>query len=254
LVDRGSRNHTYLNGVCVESGKPHILELGAIVAFGHLAESWQLVDASEPVVSVVESGTQAQLLGTDGVIGVPSDEDPQCTVYRGADGFWKLERADFATINIDDGYAWETVEKRWRFCCPRVVRPTVTSEQRAQPPVSTLWFAVSRDQEFVELTVEYPNRTVNLGSRAHNYLLLILAKARNEDRLAELPDTTCGWVYKDELAESLHVTPQQVDGEVFRIRKHFAQHGLEESGTIIERRLRTKQLRLGSPRIRITEL
>ena len=56
---------------------------------------------------------------------------------------------------------------------------------------------------------------------------------------------------KEELADGLQMTPQQVDGEVFRIRKHFSQHGLPESTTIIERRPRTKQLRLGVVSVRV---
>ena len=56
---------------------------------------------------------------------------------------------------------------------------------------------------------------------------------------------------KDELADGFKMTPQQVDGEVFRIRKHFGQHGLPESTTVIERRPRTKQIRLGVALIRI---
>ena len=56
---------------------------------------------------------------------------------------------------------------------------------------------------------------------------------------------------KDELADGFKMTPQQVDGEVFRIRKHFTQHGLPESTTIIERRPRTKQIRLGLMQLRI---
>jgi hypothetical protein len=56
---------------------------------------------------------------------------------------------------------------------------------------------------------------------------------------------------KDALADGFKITPQQIDGEVFRIRKHFAQHGLAESATIIERRPRTKQIRLGLGQVRV---
>jgi hypothetical protein len=49
----------------------------------------------------------------------------------------------------------------------------------------------------------------------------------------------------------LKMTPQQVDGEVFRIRKHFTQHGVLESTLVLERRPRTKQLRLGIGKLRI---
>ena len=97
-------------------------------------------------------------------------------------------------------------------------------------------------------------RVVNLGNRSHNYLLLILARARLQDSEAGLPDTSCGWMYKEDLAKALRMTPTQIDGEVFRIRKHFARHELAEAATIIERRNRTSQLRIGIRQLKITRV
>jgi hypothetical protein len=254
LADRGSRNGTLLNGSPVEPGRPRVLERGVVLTFGHPDESWEFVDAGEPQVGVLALDSAEQLLGTDGVIGIPSDDDPACTVYRDTDGCWKLELPDTPPHVIEDGYTWTASGRPWRFSCPSLVGATATSEQRSEPRRSTLCFGVSRDEEFVELTLESPSNTVNLGSRGHNYLLLLLARARSQDREAGLPESTCGWLYKEDLADSLRITPQQVDGEIHRIRKHFAQHGLEESSTIVERRTRTKQLRLGATDVRITAL
>jgi hypothetical protein len=97
----------------------------------------------------------------------------------------------------------------------------------------------------VELSLVYPGRNVPLGSRSLNYLLLTLARQRLADRAAGLPEASCGWMDKEQLADGFKMTPQQVDGEVFRIRKHFSQHGLAEASTVIERRPRTKQIRVG---------
>jgi hypothetical protein len=97
-------------------------------------------------------------------------------------------------------------------------------------------------------------KIVNLGHRHHNYLLLVLARARERDALAGLPDTSCGWMYKEDLADALQTTPTQIDGEIFRIRRHFARMNLPEAATIIERRNRTNQIRIGLSRIRITKL
>ncbi|MFZ5894980.1 MAG: FHA domain-containing protein [Myxococcota bacterium] len=245
LVDRGSRNGTLVDGVQVEAGKPYALELGSVVAFGHREECWQLVDIGPPQVAIVCLDTNVELLDTVGVIGVPSDDDPICSVYRDTDGLWKLEYPDTPPAMIEDGYTWEVAGQRWRFSCPKLVGPTATSETQLAGRSGRLHFVVSRDEEFVELTIEYARRSLSLGSRSHNYLLLVLARARSEDRAAGLSESSCGWRYKEDLADALRMTPQQVDGEVHRIRKHFGQHGLEESSTIIERRPRTKQLRLG---------
>jgi hypothetical protein len=87
-----------------------------------------------------------------------------------------------------------------------------------------------------------------------NYLLLTLARARLADMQNGIPDTSCGWVYKDDLANALNMTPAQVEGEVYRIRRHFARFRLPETGLIIERRGRTGQLRIGMSRLKITRL
>jgi hypothetical protein len=110
---------------------------------------------------------------------------------------------------------------------------------------------VSSDEDFVELSLEYPQRSVPLGSRSHNYLLLTLARQRLADRAAGLAEPSCGWMDKEQLADGFKITPQQVDGEVFRIRKHFSQHGLPEATTIIERRPRTKQIRVGVAELQV---
>jgi hypothetical protein len=99
--------------------------------------------------------------------------------------------------------------------------------------------------------LEYERRRIALGTRGHNYLLLTLARRYLADSAAGVSPGSSGWVDKDDLAEGLRMTPPQIDGEVFRIRKHFAQHGLKEAATIIERRARTKQVRLGIRRIHI---
>ena len=55
-------------------------------------------------------------------------------------------------------------------------------------------------EDFVELALEYPERRVALGSRSHNYLMLTLARQWLSDRAANLPQASCGWMDKDELA------------------------------------------------------
>jgi hypothetical protein len=116
-----------------------------------------------------------------------------------------------------------------------------------------LHFRVSSDEEFVELSLEYEHRLVVLGGRQHNFLLLTLARARLDDAARDLPDADCGWVYKEQLAQGLLMTSPQVDGEVYRIRRHFGHHGVPQAATIIERRTGTTQLRIGMARLQIVK-
>jgi pSer/pThr/pTyr-binding forkhead associated (FHA) protein len=249
LRDRGSRNGTRVNGELVEPGRAYLLVEGALLGFGHADEVWVLRDATPPEVMIVAVDTGDALLGRDGIIGLPSNEDPRCTVYRGLDGSWRLEHPDRPAVVLENGKVFEVADRAFRFCCPEFVGSTVTAEQVNESRQGTLHFAVSGDEEFVTLDLEYARHRVSLGSRSHNYLLLLLARARLKDKDAGVVESSCGWVYKEELADALKTSPEQIDGEVFRIRRHFGQHGLEEAACIIERRPRTKQLRIGIPRI-----
>ena len=251
VLDRGSRNGTQLNGAMLEPGRGYRLLRDAIVTFGHADERWVLVDAGEPETMAVSVETGQALLGAQGLIGLPSSKQPECTLYLAPDGLWKIEHPNGEVEALSDGQIIDCAGQKFRFCCPSSNSAIETLSLAHERVVPTLHFAVSSDEDFVELTLEYPERRVPLGSRSHNYLMLTLARQMLADRAANLPEASCGWMDKDELADGFKMTPQQVDGEVFRIRKHFTQHGLPESTIIIERRPRTKQIRLGLTLLRI---
>lgn len=251
LLDRGSRNGTQLNGALLEPGRAYRLMKDAVLTFGHADERWALVDAGEPQTMAVSLETGQALLGAQGLIGLPSGESPECTLYSGQDGSWKVEQANGEVESIVDGRIIECAGQRFRFCCPTSHSATEALSVKPEGAPPTLHFMVSSDEDFVELRLEYSERRVPLGSRSHNYLMLTLARQMLADRAANLPEASCGWMDKDTLADGFKMTPQQVDGEVFRIRKHFTQHGLPESMTIIERRPRTRQIRLGLTQVRI---
>jgi hypothetical protein len=250
VIDRGSHNGTQLNGRPLETGRAHALKQGDVLAFGHPDEAWELADPAEPGVTVVALDTGQAVDGAEGVIGVPSSDEPLCTVFRDIDGRWKLELPEQPLVALADGAEFEVAGRRFRLLCPSGVSRTATSDTAAaEVEAASLLFSVSRDEEFVELTVRRGDRLTPLGTRSHNYLLLTLARARLEEAKLDLPDSARGWVDKEELADALRMTPPQIDGEVFRIRQHFGQHGLDEAATIIERRPRTRQLRIGLNRI-----
>jgi hypothetical protein len=116
---------------------------------------------------------------------------------------------------------------------------------------SELHFFVSSDEEFTELRVHNARGRLDLGARSHNYLLLLLARCYVTDVSNGVTQANCGWMDKVELAEALKIAPEQIDGEVLRIRKHFAHRGAPEASSIIERRPRTRLLRIGIPTLHI---
>jgi FHA domain len=253
LLDRGSRNGTHLNGKLVEPGQDVALEQGAVIAFGHPDERWVLVDVGPPQPSVVCLETGVRLESVDGVIGLPSAESPDCVLFQGVDGAWRLELPDQSTLAIDDDETFQFANVRWQFCCPRALSSTTAVDVQSDVAESSLLFRVSSDEEFVELSLKHANRLLALGARQHNFLLLTLARTRLADAASQLPEADCGWVYKEQLAQGLLMTSQQVDGEVFRIRRHFGHHGVPQAATIIERRPGTTQLRIGMARLQIVK-
>jgi hypothetical protein len=119
---------------------------------------------------------------------------------------------------------------------------------------AALSFSVSRDEEHVELQVTNAGRTHNLGAHSFHYLLLTLARRRLADAAAGLSETSCGWIYLEDLAHDPSMLPPQLNIDVFRIRKQFEAIGVADPAGIIERRPRTRQLRIGVGRISIVRL
>jgi hypothetical protein len=75
-------------------------------------------------------------------------------------------------------------------------------------------------------------------------LLLILARQREQDVRAGLDERLQGWVHQEALARALASEPENINVDVFRLRRRFERH-FQNAATIIERRARTGQLRLG---------
>jgi hypothetical protein len=243
LRDLGSRNGTLVDGVRVLR-TPQSIKRGAVLCFGTSEESWTLVDASPPLPLLfpLDGGPPVAIIGD--LIALPSSEDPSVTLFRDADGGWRLERGDEATIPLDTGDTVRVGNFQWRFRDPgSLVRTTEFVQSDTSEPV--LSFTVSSDEEHVELRADVADVQIDLGASPRYYLLLTLARQRAADRVAGLSETSCGWVYQDDLMRSLGVGQQQLNIDVFRIRRQVSDKGLPGAATIIERRPRTRQLRLG---------
>lgn len=254
LKDLGSRNGTFVDQRRLEPGGQQIVRAGARLAFGHLGQEWVLEDDAPPSVMLVPLGEGENVLAEGGLLVVPSAEEPQAAIYRGADGQWLIERDDEPTGPILDQALVQVAGRVWRFCCPNTVAPTSLVSGDLEVQKLALRFAVSRDEEHVELKVKTSSLTIDLGSRTHHYLLLTLARMRLKDAATGLPSTAAGWMYQDDLVEQLHTSPAQLNVEVFRIRQQFASLNLRDAATIIERRPRARQLRIGVQELEISVL
>lgn len=250
VKDLGSRNGTLVNDLAIKPGAAMRLTSGDRISFGRREQTWELIDDSPPRVMVVPVDGRGEPLFAEGdMLAVPSQEDPRATVFRASDGVWCLERDD-EIAPLVSGQVFEAGGQRFRFSCPDFVAETSTVSSRREPARVDLArlrliFRVSQDEEHVEVRAAIGDRTMDLGSRGHNYLLLLLARRRMTDTSESLKETACGWMYNDDLVRSLKTSPERLNIDIFRIRKQFAGIGLADAAGIVERRPTTRETRIG---------
>jgi FHA domain len=255
LKDLGSRNGTFLDGERIKPAQEYPLRLGSRISFGKSDNEWEMVDVSMPRVMVVPLDAGEPIMMESDMLALPSSEDPRVTIYR-ADTLWVLEQPNEVISPIANLQTFEVAGRVWRFCYVDMVAKTSMAHGAVDVEVRHLQlvFSVSSDEEHVHLQISCAGRTIDLGARSFNYLLLTLARQRVLDAANGLPEEACGWVYQEDVEHDPSMAPQQMNLDVFRIRRHLAAKGVVDAACIIERRPRTRQIRIGSGLISIVTL
>jgi hypothetical protein len=255
IRDLGSRNGTHVDGNSLEPGSARLLSLGARISFGRPEQTWVLVDDAGPhaVVTLLDAPQDIVVIEHD-ILPLPSTEQPLVTVFRRADGTWKAEQED-AIVTLVDGQVLEVAGRKWRFNCPRIESRTTTIDWphavQLDLQVIALAFRVSADEEHVQLQLRTNSGEIDLGSRAHNYLLLHLARQRLIEEAQGMANTASGWLHREALLSALRTDRERLNLDVFRIRKQFALAGVRDASNVIERRPDTGQLRIGAGRLSV---
>lgn len=256
LKDLGSRNGTKVDEKPLEAGEAVRLEKGMKIAFGRSEQLWEVDDVAPPLPMLVPIGEPTNPLVIDSdVVALPSQDNPLATVYHAPDGSWNLEHED-ALVKLVSGQIFEVGHRLWRLSCPTTLANTIEDPARASSELSgiALRFRVSADEEHVELSLKRKGEAADLGSRTHNYLLLLLARQRMADVDQGLTDAGCGWVYRDDLISQLRTDRERLNIDIFRIRKQFSAAGVADAAGIIERRPGSGQLRIGIRALEIVRL
>lgn len=248
LRDHSSRNGTRVDGRDLEPGKPCLVHRSCIIEFGTPRERWTLYDDGPPnPFALAQDGTL--VVGSESVLALPSQDSPEVTVFQLADQSWVLE--DGCELRtLDEQAHVVAADTHWTIYLPRPADGTIdVNPVRSRPLVSQihLRFRVSRNEERVEIHVEYAGRSIPLAVRAHGYMLLTLARQRLRDakRLAEADQ---GWLHRDELARMLAMEPSHLYVAILRARKQFAEARVADAIRIIERRA-SCELRIGCPNL-----
>jgi pSer/pThr/pTyr-binding forkhead associated (FHA) protein len=246
LQDLGSLNGTFLNGQRVEVGARVLLRVGARLRFGEETREWLMADADPPEAAAVALDDGTRIKPHDGLIVLPSGDEPELSIYRQADGNWIAEGADRVWALEPDEIVLAGT-RRFRFEPGAAVYATSASMHHLPTPAAVaLEFVVSRNEEQVDLTIVHGGKRTGLRPRAHTYLLLTLARLRMQDQAqAELPQSSHGWIEQSRLLKMLATTPAQLALDIYRARRQFSDAGVVDSAQLVERRASSRELRLG---------
>ncbi|WP_323137479.1 FHA domain-containing protein [Paraliomyxa miuraensis] len=227
MQDLRSRNGTYVDGQRLVPGQPVPVARGAALGFGHPSE-YEMIDAGppEPVATGVEP-TEGVVEGQGARLLLPDPADPELVVVH-RDGRWWLERDGTRSI-VEDGDVVCGERGSWSLWLPELVPSTLdVSDGSVDPPTLAsvelrLSVAGAEDEraELVELVVSRGDRSTPLEPRAHHRPLLLLAKARRDDRSHHLEEER-GWVEQEALCDQLGYTTGRLHVEIHRLRREFA--------------------------------
>lgn len=247
LQDLGSRNGTFVNGQLVPTGSRTCLRLGSELRFGSCAQSFVLADAGGPVTSVVELGTGQRITAADDLIALPHEAAPELFISCDVRGKWIAEHGE-RVWELEELEVLSLGAAQYRFEPAAAVYATKAgASQQLTPRSLSLDFLVSRDEEYVEVTIVHGAGTIPLRPRAHGYLLLTLARLRQADDANQLGPESRGWVHQDRLLKMLATSPTQLALDIHRARKQFSESGVSDAAQLVERRSTTRELRLGVP-------
>jgi hypothetical protein len=238
--DLGSRNGTWVDGERLEPLSSRPLPQGAALTFG-LEAGYQLVEDGAPRAFAVGEDEGALVVGTPDLLELPDEQDPAVSLLLTEAG-WRMEGSDEP---LPPEPALEARGRRFRVSLPDRVLPTLEREETDAPPSLGLKFVLDPDGRLQELLQLGAQQDLPLKARSHGETLLWLARARLEDRARGLPEEEQGWVYLPDVLQQLRLTESALNVHVFRARQQLGDH------RVIERRLRTLQLRLGLVRLEV---
>lgn len=248
--DLGSRNGTFVNGGRLEAGQPVALGEGARLAFGVEGEVWELVENGPPAALAEHVSSGEIRTATDGILALPNEADPAAEVFaKGRE--WRLEM-DGESRALADSEVITIRGEAWRVRVPEAVEGTVAVDSGPSLSTVRIRFAVSRDEEHVQITLLHRGSEIVLEAREHGYTLLTLARTRSAD--AELPGSEQGWVDRDRLLKMLGVDANSLNVSIYRARGQLAAAGLEGAAGIVEVRRGARRIGLDPERMEIVPL
>lgn len=247
IKDLGSRNGTFVDGVRLNPGTNVKCGAGSRVAFGDPEQPWEMADDEAPGAMVIREDTGEIREAEADLLVLPSDENPEVSIYRNGTGQWVKETTDGQVAPIRDLANVMTSEATFRVELPPANEDRSLLELRLAVETLGLRFAVPRNEQQVEITLLHHRREIPLEPREHAYVLLTLARARLEDE--GLPADQRGWRDRELLERKLAVDSQALNVAIHRARHQLSQAGVHNAAQIVE--VKRRKRRLGTDRVQI---
>lgn len=248
--DLGSLNGTFVNGERLEASLARELVAGDELKFGLDFGVFHLSSAAPAEAFARRLSDGVEVVAASELLGLPSPTRPTLQIMPLGLGW--LCSGDAGDYPIGDGEVVNAGGEQWRVFLPGGDEETRRSGGSMRVRQLGLTFRVSNDEETVLIELRAPRAATLLESRAHNYLLLYLARRRLKD--ATLAHADQGWVDRATLAERLHLDPEHINVQLFRIRQDFARAGIADAGNLLECRRKPSQVRIGVLDLRIERL
>ncbi len=250
--DLGSRNGTFVDGERLEPGQARTVKAGMKLGFGRSEPeaAFELLDDGAPA-ALAEAPDGTLVLATDGLLALPDAESPTVVVFADSRGGWVVEEGDESRA-VSDGETLLVNGAPWTIRLPASLEGTATVD--AGPTIDTvkLRFAVSMDEEHVEIAVLHRGKEIALEAREHGYILLTLARARQED--AELPLAEQGWIDRDRLLKMLGLDTNALNVGIYRARGQISAAGIDGAAGVVQVRRGQRRFGLEPDRFEVTSL
>lgn len=251
VQDLGSRNGTFVDGARISAGERAPVRVGSVIAFGDLEDCYHVTEIDPPRLMAVAADGRAVIADTS-LLSVPTDDNPELTVFEDAQGRWVIDTADGNHL-LQEHEVVVVGDTSWTIFLPTASARTIDTDSGPLPLGAVgLDFRVSRDEEYVSIRVSHDRGNVDIEPRAHAQLLLTLARIRLADAEREhLSESEHGWIHRDDLLKALGVDLQLLNLWVFRARQQLIKAGIRDAGNVVERRSGTLQLRIGVGRLTV---
>ncbi len=240
MLQDTSSNGTYLNGEALISGTKSRLKQGDVIKFGALnACAWVLKNDDEPKSLLCPINKNHDPIELDGMVVLPDSDSPELTIYQLPNEEWVCENQS-GLIKLASGTKVSTRTDSWYFVDANTFEKTQQAANKGQMSsvLIKVHFTVSQNEEHVSMSVTVGNMQLDLGERAHHYLMMYLARQRLADLQKGVEDSEQGWIDKDVLCQETGLDEKHINLQIYRFRKQLVQSqpAIQELIQIIERR------------------